>query len=460
MPASDAELQRRAENRLLASLLELAVIVAQQGSRNVPRVEPPAALKPFLGFANHIPPPALRAARRVLDTDHVFREQLANAATSELVGEAASLFAQRPPGWEMAYDAYVAEAIEQDRAGAGGDRTAKKLAAVEETLRKRDESLEAARGEIVQLRAQLLVERRERSAATGKTSAAELIMQQLRGQVTQLEDELYKVQELSVHISDERDALAKQLHELGDASRIQEMQDAALIHLRRAIGDLHDAFGSEPVTRAVPVERVTTQQGSLSLPAKAILPSKSNVERVSKKTSTNVARSSATQLRRKAVALPSGIVDDSIEAAQFLLRLPNVIVLIDGYNVAKLRWGNEVSPGLLRERLIAMVLQLSQRTNANVQLVFDGTADTATSETIGKRLRVVFTPMGQEADDRILALLEEQPASYPIVVVSSDRRVADGSIAVGAQVLSSFTFTAAAGSVGPSSRSRKPSKVF
>jgi rRNA-processing protein FCF1 len=50
-------------------------------------------------------------------------------------------------------------------------------------------------------------------------------------------------------------------------------------------------------------------------------------------------------------------------------------------------------------------------------------------------VRYRFTAAGVEADDVLLARVDEEPPDRPVVVVSSDRRVRDGAHRRGANVL-------------------------
>jgi predicted RNA-binding protein with PIN domain len=139
--------------------------------------------------------------------------------------------------------------------------------------------------------------------------------------------------------------------------------------------------------------------------------------------------------RRHPIALPGGVLDDSADAANHLVRIPGVRVVVDGYNVAKLRWPT-LGPSELRERLLAAVAAVAARTGARFHVVFDGdgaAASTAVQRRVG--LRVTFTAKDVEADDAILALVEREPDGVPVVVVSNDRRVADGARERGAAAL-------------------------
>jgi predicted RNA-binding protein with PIN domain len=138
------------------------------------------------------------------------------------------------------------------------------------------------------------------------------------------------------------------------------------------------------------------------------------------------------------VALPPGIFDDSVEAADHLVRVPGVSVLVDGYNVSKLGWPDH-SIAEQRRRLVDALSEMSARTGAEVAVVFDG-ADTVWAPQVpstGRRVRVLFSPPGVEADDVVIARAAELRPFRPVVVASSDNRVRAGSAGAGANVISS-----------------------
>jgi predicted RNA-binding protein with PIN domain len=477
---TNAELQRRAENRLLGTLLELAVIVAQTGARIVPRVEPPVLLKPFLGFNAKVPSEAMRAARRCLEIDEEFRDRVALAASEELVGEAGVLFVTRTEGWESAFSELVG--LEMDNARGGVDpKLEKKLKVATDALAKRDESLVAAREEIASLKATLLVERRERSSASKSATDASSVLAGWQAKSARLEHEVDALREQLATVVKQLDAATGEIHALRAAEEKRGSQDEAIAQAIRAVEALRSAFvpksagesaavGSSTVGSTIG-ERNTQglKPGSLARSSARIpvapvssrgLVTKDGsskdgfaTDTVTKGVVTKAAELRAAPIARPRdrpanVSLPGGVFDDSVEAAHHLLRLQNVRVLIDGYNVAKLRWGNEVTPGLLRERLIAMVLQLAQRTGAQMTLVFDGVQSTPSTESLRYGVNVEFTPEDEEADDRILSLATQQRKGKPLVVVSSDNRVVDGARALGVRAISAEMFIEAAGSSG------------
>jgi predicted RNA-binding protein with PIN domain len=111
-------------------------------------------------------------------------------------------------------------------------------------------------------------------------------------------------------------------------------------------------------------------------------------------------------------------------ALERLLTLPTVHVVVDGYNVTKTGYP-ELSLSEQRERLIRQLAALAARTSAEVTLVFDGAGVVAVPTTAPRGVRVLFSDPGVLADDVIRALVTAEPEGRPVVVVTSDRAVAD-----------------------------------
>ena len=106
------------------------------------------------------------------------------------------------------------------------------------------------------------------------------------------------------------------------------------------------------------------------------------------------------------------------------LGLPAAHLIVDGYNVSKTGFP-ELTLALQRDRLVRLLGVLSARTSAEVTVVFDGAA-VAVPAPPGRGVRVLFSPPGVIADDVIRDLVAAEPAGRVVVVVSSDREVADG----------------------------------
>ena len=140
--------------------------------------------------------------------------------------------------------------------------------------------------------------------------------------------------------------------------------------------------------------------------------------------------------KRSPVPLPPGIFEDSVEAAEFLVRVPGVLVLVDGYNVTKTSWP-DLDLTAQRRHLLDALCDLNARTGAHVHVVFDGVDQAATPRTAPgcRDVQCEFTPGGVEADDVIIALAKQLPVSRALTVVSSDRRVQRGARSHGANLL-------------------------
>ncbi|GLZ47411.1 RNA-binding protein [Actinomycetospora sp. NBRC 106375] len=107
-----------------------------------------------------------------------------------------------------------------------------------------------------------------------------------------------------------------------------------------------------------------------------------------------------------------------------LLALPEVHLVVDGYNVTKTGWP-ELSLATQRERLVAAVAPLAARTGAETTLVFDGAGITNVPTHSVRGVRVLFSDPGVLADDLIRSLVGAEPEGRPLVVVTSDRAVVD-----------------------------------
>ena len=106
--------------------------------------------------------------------------------------------------------------------------------------------------------------------------------------------------------------------------------------------------------------------------------------------------------------------------------------MIDGYNVTKTGYGSLPLDGQ-RQRLLTRLGALAAQTGAEVTVVFDGAAlDGPTPSGSPRGVRTLFSPAGTTADTVIRRLVRAEPPGRAVVVVSSDREVADGVRAAGA----------------------------
>ena len=130
------------------------------------------------------------------------------------------------------------------------------------------------------------------------------------------------------------------------------------------------------------------------------------------------------------VGVPPGPSESDPALLDALLGLPTAHLVVDGYNVTKTGYP-ELSLEQQRSRLLRGLGSLQARTRAEVTCVFDG----------GKRgeerplpvaarapagVRVIFSEIGVIADEVIRRLVAAEPPGRPVIVISSDREVADG----------------------------------
>jgi predicted RNA-binding protein with PIN domain len=108
-----------------------------------------------------------------------------------------------------------------------------------------------------------------------------------------------------------------------------------------------------------------------------------------------------------------------------LLALPKAHLVVDGYNVTK-RGFAEISLEQQRSRLVNGLGGLAAQTGAEVTVVFDGAERVVGLPPAPRGVRVLFSRKGETADELIRRLVRAEPAGRPVVVVSSDREVADG----------------------------------
>ncbi len=126
-----------------------------------------------------------------------------------------------------------------------------------------------------------------------------------------------------------------------------------------------------------------------------------------------------------------GMGDDDPAVLDELLALPRVHLVVDGYNVTKTGYGG-LTLQEQRARLTAGLSALAAQSRAEVTCVFDG-ADVAVRVPQSRGVRVLFSDPGETADELIRRLVRAEPVGRAVVVVSTDREVADGVSRAGAR---------------------------
>ena len=133
-----------------------------------------------------------------------------------------------------------------------------------------------------------------------------------------------------------------------------------------------------------------------------------------------------------------GLEADDPARLDQLLSLPRSHLIVDGYNVTKRGFG-DVSLEQQRGRLVSGLGGLAAQSGAEITAVFDGAEKMVALPRPPRGVRVLFSRKGETADDLIRQLVRAEPAGRPVVVISSDREVADGVRRHGAYPLSSDT---------------------
>ncbi|MFG3338108.1 NYN domain-containing protein [Streptomyces tendae] len=120
-----------------------------------------------------------------------------------------------------------------------------------------------------------------------------------------------------------------------------------------------------------------------------------------------------------------------------LLALPQAHLVVDGYNVTKTGYP-QMPLEKQRLRLLGQLSQLAAQTGAEMTCVFDGAELVAPVLLAPPRgVRVLFSKAGVTADELIRQLVRAEPPGRPVIVVSTDREVADGVARAGARPVAS-----------------------
>ncbi|MGQ0617024.1 MAG: NYN domain-containing protein [Acidimicrobiia bacterium] len=466
---------------LLRPALEAAVTAARTGEEADLALPAPPALRRYLRFAR-LPMPALDVARKVVEEDDDFRHRVAAGATEADVGEAGWLWLHRPDGWEARLDllARRAQEIEHHEQQERVERdTQKRLAGAEDRARRAEASVSARGGELAEARSRLAAERAAREAADAAlVAAAEQVAAlgaQRNGAVRQLKEAEAELARRSAELRQARHEIRMHQAELegsgppapapalsppapleplspptaspaggvdpvvqpdwtegagrldrgtsagsGPSGAARAVGDAAIAarHLADALAAAAEALdtGSDPGA----VRR--TGPDASSAPAPASVPVPEAAPRVE-------------PLARRAARLPTGMFDDSTQAVEHLLRLPGVLVLVDGYNVSQEAWPGSVIADQ-RSRLLGAVAEVQARTGAEIEVVFDGSDDGAGVPVPSRpSVMVRYSPTGVEADEVLLERMAATAPARPVVLVSNDRRLGERARRLGANLV-------------------------
>jgi predicted RNA-binding protein with PIN domain len=453
--------------------------VARTGEDATPPVTAPGPIRKLLRFSR-LPDRALATVRRVLDEDPEFRVRVAEVATEDVVGRASWLWLARPDGWEDELgrlDVEAARTATSARAEQDERSARRRLAAAEEARRRADATAAAATGHAARASEELTTERLARRAAEARAETLTAQVAELEAQVEigharaeGAEREGRRLHQAGADLVAERDRLRDQVETLAGqlaeararpeepsgpaqwdataavAARIAEAALAAG-QLGVALAAAAELFGWPPA----PAARAGGSPGqatdpTLGHPAAEEMPERAvTPDRPPTDATPSVVRTVGP--RRQPTPLPPAVFDDTADAALHLLRVPGMILLVDGYNVSLQAWPDIPIPEQ-RGRLVDALAGLAARTAVEAQVVFDG-AEQAEHRAVGlpprSPVRVRFSPPDVDADDVLIELVDTLPPGRPVTVATSDRRVQDevrhrgGNVISTAQLLAVLT---------------------
>jgi predicted RNA-binding protein with PIN domain len=393
------------DDRHLRSALELAVLMAREGRKFKPPMKYPKALDKYIKMAR-IAGKSLPAIRRTVEADEVFRTRIAAGALPELVDPIGKLWLERPADWEAQLRELVAQAEAEDEA----------IEAANE-LKKAERRRDAAETAAARVRAELVVLHERVTERDEVIDGLRADVVKLTESVDELRAELVDTRNEARHARDrEAAALAKLEAADADSRAASQAQGQAEVVRDDALADRAElaAERSELARLAASAEALAQQLASLAAPRQSGAPK---------------------TVKRKALALPGGVMGDSVAAGEYLLR-SGASVLIDGYNVAKLAWPNLDLEGQ-RVVLLDAIENLTRRFGSDITVVFDG-SDVVGATADGRRIvRVMFSPAGVIADDVIRDEVRRLPATRSVVVVTNDRQIVRDVRTIGANTMTS-----------------------
>ncbi|WP_446216131.1 NYN domain-containing protein [Micromonospora sp. IBHARD004] len=286
--------------------------------------------------------------------------------------------------------------------------------------------------------AELVREAEQRATrAEHDRAVARVEAEKLRDELARVREELGQLREESRQLSRtlrETQARERRANELLATERGRAARAAAdtEAELRRARARLAEAESAAGVARASAKESRSVDDARLWLLLETIgqaavgLRRELALEPVEKLPADFVADAFADQ----SAAAPAGAAarardtDDPARLDQ-LLALPRAHLVVDGYNVTKRGFG-EMSLEQQRKRLITGLGGIAAQTGDEVTVVFDGAERMHGLPPTPRGVRVLFSRKGETADELIRRLVRAEPTGRPVVVISSDREVADG----------------------------------
>jgi predicted RNA-binding protein with PIN domain len=389
--------------------------------------------------------------RRALELDDAFRGEVAATASEDVLGRLAWLWLVRPEGWLDELGGILARAERAAEAEKSDQLVKARLAEVERRLLRTEREIGRLEGVNTDLAADAARARQETSRVEAQLSAALDAQRQAQARARELEDLLAGLEKdvagrdrrhgtLRSDLAKAREVITGLGSELEQAQSITEdarrREQEALARSSRAEADLAEM-------RSQVAEAIGRAAGAVNQLAPALSEAMSalGLVRPAPAEPPHTRRTPVTRRRGgqgRPIALPPAVFEDSPEAVDFLVRVPGVRLIVDGYNVALTSWAGEELPAL-RDRLLAAVAELALRQRIEVDVVFDGAGEggrVPPPPAVRRLVSVSFSPSDVEADDEILAGVDRLEPGQPVVVATDDRSVRDAARARRANVIS------------------------
>jgi predicted RNA-binding protein with PIN domain len=425
----------------LHKALEFALAIAQAGQRLRPPLPVPAALRPLLKFQK-VSAPALAVVRRTLDDDDEFRQRVASVATEELVDAIGLAWLARAEGWQD----QVAELLEQQRPVDDDERERPQLL---RRLQAAEAGLARSRAELAGVLEEHRKERARRDAAVhterralARVDELEATLARRDGEIAALRDQLEAAQRTAARERLRAEQGEQRLVALGARGEELTRQVESLLAQRQQV----DGVGAPE--RADPA--LAEALGSLRQAAGALSALAGALERSAEALGTGMARpvqvaarSNRARRTRQPQPIPGGLYGDDVEVVRYLSRVANMVLVVDGYNVAKSAWPS-LSLAEQRRCLLDALEEMVRRVLVRVQVVFDG-AEVVGAHGSRQLVHVRFSPAGVLADDVIRDTVAGLADDVPVTVVSSDAALVASVRAMGANTLTTPQFVAALG---------------
>ncbi len=375
-----------------------------------------AALDADDGFRNRVAEVVAEAAAQLVDALHAGT----STAASDPVDTAVVAYLVRPQGWrEVVADASARWTAERAGREAG--------AGAEELARVRDEVADLrarARGEAARVRAAL------DTAGAEIHAEAEQLRRTLRLRTGELRAAERARDEASARVAavERRAADAQASHDDGIKAvqaRVKELERGVegtrrATRLARDLDDARVRLLLDTMTGAAAGLR-----RELALPAGTLRPA-------------------------DALALVQGTAGQAgdanrtavdVAALDRLLELPQVHVVVDGYNVTKTGYPDLPLVGQ-RNRLVTALAALQARTGVEITVAFDGSARPPSQPRAPRGVRVLFSAEDELADDLIRRLVAAEPQGRAVVVVTTDAAIVSDVLVAGAWTVPSVVLVA------------------